>query len=113
MEILGTIQGEGMEIPERERMQRQMRDFISRLQSSQDWKEDRVAYKVHFSRSLLGSKTDALIEFRAGSKEAWYARANGADPWRSFCRAMDSLKQMVTEMEMRKNADAKNDGSAA
>jgi hypothetical protein len=113
MEILGTIQGESMEIVERERMQRQMRDFISRLQGVRDWNEDRIAYKVHFSRPLFGAKVDSLIEFRAGGQEAWYARANGTDPWRAFSRAMESLKQIVTEMEMRKNGNAKNDGDAA
>lgn len=113
VEILGSIQGENMEIAERERMQRLMRDFIARLQKGRDWKEERVAYKVHFSKPFFGSKVDSLIEFRAGGREAWYARANGGDPWKAFCRAMGSLKQIVTEMEMREIGDAKDDGDAA
>jgi hypothetical protein len=113
VEILGSIQGENMEIAERERMQRLMRDFITHLQGLRRWEESRIAYKVHFSRPFFGSKVDSLVEFRIGGKEAWYARANGADPWRAFCRAMSSLKQMVTEMEMRGSLNAKGDGDAA
>lgn len=101
MEILGSIQGEGMEIQERDRMQRLMRDFIGGLQKSCHWPVDRIAYRVNFSRPLFGSQVDSLIEFRAADQETWYARANGADPWRAFCRAMGSLKQLVTETEMR------------
>ena len=113
MEILGSIQGEEMEIAERERMQRQMREFISELQTSREWVEERIAYKVHFTRPLFGSKVDSLIEFRAGDREAWYARANGLDPWKAFCRAMASLKQIVTELEMRQKSELKGDGDAA
>jgi hypothetical protein len=53
---------------------------------------------------------DSLIEFRAAGEETWYARANGLDPWKAFCRAMLSLKQIVTELEMREESHAKDDG---
>lgn len=110
MEILGSIQGEDMELTDRERMQREMRGFIGKLQRAREWKSERIAYKVHFSRSLLGHKVDSLIEFRAAGEETWYARANGADAWKAFCRAMLSLKQIVTEMDMREESHAKDDG---
>ena len=113
MEILGSIQGESMEIAERERMQKRMREFISKLQHRREWRAERIAYKVHFSRPLIGKKVDCLLEFRAAGEETWYARANGLDPWRSFCRSMESLNQMVTEMEMREESHAKDDGDAA
>lgn len=114
MEILGSIQGENLAAAERERMQREMRDFISRLQKKRDWQSERVAYKVHFSRALLGKKVDALVEFRAAGEETWYARANGVDAWKAFCQAMLSLKQIVTEIEMREESHAKkDDGDAA
>jgi hypothetical protein len=113
MEILGSIQGDSMEIPERERMQRQMRDLIARLERVRSWNEERVAYKVHFSRPLFGTRVDSLIEFRAGGQESWYARANGGDPWKAFCKAMGSLKQIVTEIEMREEKNEKNGGDAA
>lgn len=109
MEILGSIQAEGMEIHERDRMQRLMRDFISSLEKGCHWPVDRIAYKVHFSRPLFGTKVDSLIEFRAADLESWYARANGTDPWRAFCRAMGSLKQLVTEIEMRGGVHAGHD----
>jgi ribosome-associated translation inhibitor RaiA len=113
MEILGSIQGEDVEVTERERMQREMRGFIGKLQKTRGWKSERIAYKVHFSRPLLGRKVDSLIEFRAAGEETWYARANGADAWKAFCRAMVSLKQIVTEMEMREESHAKDDGDIA
>ena len=112
MEILGSIQSENVIVQERERMQRLMRDFVSRLRKERTWGGENVAYRVHFSRPFFGGKVNSLIEFRAGAEEAWYARANGADPWKAFCRAMGSLKQLVTEMDLREDGHAKNDGSA-
>jgi hypothetical protein len=113
MEILGSIQTQSEELEERARMQKEMRDFISRLQRSRHWKSERVAYKVNFSRSLLGKKVDALIEFRAAGEETWYARANGPGEWKAFCKAMLSLKQIVTEMEIREESHARDNGDVA
>lgn len=113
MEILGSIQGENMEIVERERMQRQMRDFIARLQKGRGWQTSRVAYKINFSRPMQGAKVDSLIEFRADDQEAWYARANGVDPWKAFNKAMGSLTQLATEMEMREDGHATTDNGDA
>ncbi|HEY8280531.1 MAG TPA: hypothetical protein VIH99_12955 [Bdellovibrionota bacterium] len=109
MEILGSIQGENVAIEGREKMQRQMRDFISRLQKGDRWNSGNVLYKVHFWRPFFGAKVDSLIEFRADGQEAWFARANGPDPWKAFCRAMGSLKQIVTEMEMREEGAGVNE----
>lgn len=106
MEILGSIQSENVVVAERERVQRLMRDFISRLETERPWAVSSVAYKVHFSRPLFGGKVDCLVEFRAGAQESWYARANGQDPWRAFCRAMESLKQVVIEMSLREESNA-------
>ncbi|RYZ99556.1 MAG: hypothetical protein EOP11_19315 [Proteobacteria bacterium] len=109
MEILGSIQSENVVVLERERMQRLMRDFIGRLRHDRRWDTENVAYRVHFSRPFFGGKVNSLIEFRAGGQEAWYARANGADPWKAFCRAMGSLKQIVMEMDLREDANAKDE----
>ncbi|RZA07461.1 MAG: hypothetical protein EOP11_07610 [Proteobacteria bacterium] len=109
MEILGSIQSENVVVLERERMQRLMRDFIGRLQHDRRWDTENIAYRVHFSRPFFGGKVNSLIEFRAGGQEAWYARANGADPWKAFCRAMGSLKQIVMEMDLREDANAKDE----
>jgi hypothetical protein len=109
MEILGSIQSDNVIVQERERMQRLMREFIGNLRADRHWISDNIAYRVHFSRPFFGGKVNSLIEFRAGGQEAWYARANGADPWKAFCRAMASLKQIVTEMDLREKEDAKNE----
>jgi hypothetical protein len=114
MEILGSIQSEGVPIEEREKMQRHMRDFISRVQKGRRWEAGNVVYKVHFWKPMFSAKVDSLIEFRADGHEAWYARANGADAWKSFTRAMASLRQILTEMEMREEGiNAQNDNGAA
>lgn len=113
MEILGSIQGENVVVDEREKMQKQMRDFIARLQKGRRWETGNVIYKVHFWRPLLGTKVDSLIEFRAEGQEAWFARACGPDSWKAFCKAMESLKQIVTEMEMREEGASANDDSGA
>jgi hypothetical protein len=114
MEILGSIQSEGVLVEERDKMQRQMRDFIASLHKGRRWETGNVSYKVHFWKPLFGSKVDTLIEFRAEGQESWFARANGGDPWKSFSRAMASLKQIVTEMEMREEgANAHDDNGAA
>ena len=60
-----------------------------------------VVYKVLFWKPIFGSKVDSLIEFRADGQETWFARANGADCWKSFARAMAILRQILTEIEMR------------
>lgn len=99
MQILGSIQSENVAVTDRDRMQRLMRDFIGELRPH--CSEAEISYKIHFWRPFFGAKVDALIEFRLGREDAWYARANGADPWRSFCRALNSLKQLVVEMELR------------
>src|SRR4051812_41696200 len=113
MEILGSIQSENVVVEEREKMQKQMREFIGRLQKGRRWEAGNVSYKVHFWRPFFGAKVDSLIEFRADGQEAWFARANGADSWKSFCRAMASLRQIVTEMEMREEGvNANDDGRA-
>lgn len=111
MEIMGSIQGENMVISEREKMQKLMRDFIGVLRMQLDLNE--VAYKVHFWRPFLGAKVDSLIEFRADGQEAWYARANGADTWRAFSRALGSLKQMVMEIEIREDSQNANRTTSA
>ncbi len=114
MEILGSIQSDGVEVGEREKMQRHMRDFIARVHKGRRWETRNVVYKVHFWKPIFSSKVDSLIEFRADGYEAWYARANGADSWKSFFRALASLKQIVTEMEMREEgANAHDDNGAA
>ena len=113
MEILGSIQSEGVVIEEREKMQKQMRNFIARVQKGRRWEAENVAYKVHFWRSFLGTKVDSLIEFRIEGQEAWFARANGVDSWKSFHQALESLKQIVTEMEMREESSNANDDSGA
>jgi hypothetical protein len=106
MEISGSIQSENVVLEDREKMQKLMRDFISGLRKSRHWDVESIAYKVHFWRPFFGAKVDSLIEFKSGTQEAqeaWYARANGPDPWRSFCRALTSLKQIVTEMDIRED----------
>ena len=113
MEILGSIQSEGVLIEDREKMQRQMRDFIARLHKGHRWEGGNVVYKVHFWKPMFGSKVDALIEFRSEGREAWFARANGTDSWKSFSRALGSLKQIVVEMEMREEAPNANDDNGA
>lgn len=115
MEILGSIQSDGVAVEDREKMQRQMRDFIARVHKGHRWEGGNVTYKVHFWKPLFSAKVDSLIEFRADpGQESWFARANGADPWKSFQRAMASLKQIVTEMEMREEgANAHDDNGAA
>lgn len=113
LEILGSIQSENVLIEDREKMQRLMRDFISTLQRDERWDADNVSYKVHFWRPFFGSKVDSLIEFRTMGHEAWFARANGQDSWKAFCKALGSLKQIVTEMELREDgANAGNDSSS-
>lgn len=104
MEILGSIQSEGIVVEDREKMQRQMREFIARVQKGQRQAVGNIVYKVFFWRPLFGAKVDSLIEFRTEGREAWFARANGADPWKSFTRALGSLKQIVTEMELREES---------
>jgi hypothetical protein len=111
MEILGSIQCEGVEVLEREKMQRCMRDFIARIHKGRRWETRDVVYKIHFWKPLFSSKIDSLIEFRAEGREAWFARANGPDSWKSFFRALSSLKQIVTEMEMREEGVNVNDDS--
>jgi hypothetical protein len=114
MEILGSIQSENVAVEGQEKMQRQMRHFIARLQKGRSWENGNVAYKIFFWRSVFGAKVDSLIEFRADGREAWFARANGADSWKAFCRAMASLKQIVTEMEMREEgANAEDERNAS
>ena len=114
MEILGSIQSEGVPVEDREKMQRHMRDFIGRVQKGRRWEAGNVVYKVHFWKPLFSAKVDSLIEFRADGQEAWFARANGPDAWRSFARAMASLKQIVTEMEMREETgNVRDDNGAA
>lgn len=114
MEILGSIQSEGVVVEEREKMQRQMRDFIGRVRKGRRWEAPNIIYKVHFWKPLFGSKVDSLIEFRADGHESWFARANGADSWKSFSRALASLKQIVTEIEMREEStNAQDDNGAA
>ena len=101
MEILGSIQSEGVVVEDREKMQRLMRDFIARVQKGERTIASSVVYKIFFWKPSFGSKVDSLIEFRTEGQDAWFARANGSDPWKSFCRALGSLKQIVTEMELR------------
>ena len=113
MEILGSIQSENVVIEGREKMQKQMRDFIARLQKGQGWGVSQVSYKVHFWRPHFGAKVDSLIEFRAEGHEAWFARANGPEPWKAFCKAMACLKQIVTEIEMREGGANADDSGAA
>lgn len=109
MEILGSIQGENVAVEGREKMQRQMRDLIRRLHGSRSWEGGNVSYKVHFWRPAFGTRVDSLIEFRADGRETWFARANGPDSWRSFCRAVSSLRQILTEMEMREEGAVDDD----
>lgn len=115
MEILGSIQSENVVVEDREKMQRQMREFIRRLQKGQSWAGGNVSYKVHFWRPHFSSKVDSLIEFRTEGQEAWFARANGPDSWKAFCKAMGSLKQLVDEMDMREGGGnaTDNDSGAA
>lgn len=112
MEILGSIQGENVAISDRDRMQRQMREFIGDLPPEQASElaqfRGSYAYKVHFWRPFFGSKVDSLIEFRAGDHDAWYARANGADAWRAFSRALGSLRQLVLEIDIREDGNNAN-----
>ncbi|MGZ3650297.1 MAG: hypothetical protein ACXVB9_17900 [Bdellovibrionota bacterium] len=113
MEILGSIQSEGVVVEEREKMQRKMRDFISRIQRGRRWETGNIVYKVFFWKPLFGAKVDSLIEFRSDGREAWFARANGPDPWKSFCRALGSLKQIVLEMELREEGVNAGDENGA
>jgi hypothetical protein len=113
MEILGSIQSEGVVVEEREKMQKQMRDFIARIQKGRRWETGNIVYKVHFWRPMFSPKVDSLIEFRAEGREAWFARANGPDSWKSFCRALGSLKQIVIEMEMREEGTNAHDDNGA
>lgn len=108
MQISGSIQSENVEVAERERMQRLMRDFIAGLQKTLPRDLTEVSYKVRFWRPFFGAKIDAVIEFRAGPQDAWYARANGADPWRAFTRALGNLKQIILEMEIREDESNAN-----
>jgi hypothetical protein len=103
MEILGSIQSEGVVVEDREKMQRQMREFITRLQKSERRGADTIVYKVFFWKPLFGAKVDSLIEFRTEGRDAWFARANGTDSWKSFTRALGSLRQIVAEMELRED----------
>jgi hypothetical protein len=114
LEILGSIQSEGVPVVDRDKMQRQLREFLLRVQGGQGWSSGNVIYKVHFWKPLFGTKVDALIEFRADGHDAWFARANGADAGKAFSRAMASLKQIVTELEMREESAnvQDNDGAA-
>ncbi len=102
-----------MEIVGRERMQRRMRDLISKVQRNSEINVGKVAYKVHFSKPVFSQKIDCLIEFKMSDRDIWYARANGVDTWRSFCRAWASLRQLVTEIDMKEEKHAKEDGDAA
>lgn len=108
MEILGSIQGEKVLVKNRQRMQRQMRRFIARMQKERNWKTVNVAYKVHFWRPLFGRKIDSLIEFRSEGEETWLARATGFDAWRAFCGAMAGLSKMVGEAEIKE--EKRNEG---
>jgi hypothetical protein len=104
MEILGSIQSEGVLIEDRDKMQRQMREFIARVQKGERSDAGSVVYKIFFSKPLFSGAVDSLIEFRSQGQDAWFARANGSDPWKSFSRALGSLKQIVTEMELREES---------
>jgi len=108
MQISGSIQSENVEVGERERMQRMMREFIAGLQRTLSRDLSEVGYKVRFWRPFFGAKIDSVIEFRAGPHDAWYARANGADPWRAFSRALANLKQIILEMEIREDESNAN-----
>ncbi|MGZ3694039.1 MAG: hypothetical protein ACXVBL_07195 [Bdellovibrionota bacterium] len=94
-------------------MQKVMREFITKLQIDLHRELREVGYKVQFWRPYSGAKIDALIEFRAGNSDAWFARANGTDPWRAFGKGMGSLQQIITEMELREvGKNAKQTDSA-
>lgn len=111
---MGSIQGESIGSSERERMQRMMREFIGAMKAELPQGMKEIAYKVHFWRPLAGARIDSLIELRAAGQDSWYARANGPDPWRSFCRALGSLKQILVEMELREDGNhaSRNDQPA-
>ena len=112
MEILGSIQSDNVNVGERGRMQKQMREFISGLQGEWPDELNEVAYKIYFWRPFFGAKIDSTIEFRTGVQDAWFARANGPDPWRAFNKALASLKQIIIEMELREDgSDARDTGS--
>jgi hypothetical protein len=114
MEIMGSIQSENVNVGERERIQRQMREFIGGLQVEWPREMKEVAYKIHFWRPFFGSKVDSVIEFRTGLQDAWFARANGPDPWRAFSKALGSLKQIIIEMELREDkSNVRDNGSPA
>ncbi len=114
MDVLGSIQSDNVALPEREKVQRLMRDFIGGLRQEQGWDNASLSYRIHFWRPFFGSKIDALLEFRIGEKDAWFARANGASPWKAFCRALASMKQIITEMDLREDGvNAKHSGGGS